>query len=138
MTIEEQLIRHEGLRLKPYRCTSGKLTIGVGRNIDDRGITQTEALYLLRCDIERIERELSSRLLPWFSDLDRVRQKVLIDMAFNLGVSGLLKFKKTLALVQSGDYEQAATEMLKSRWAKQVKGRAVTLASMMRTGSDPA
>lgn len=131
-----QLRLHEGERLKPYRCPAGKLTIGVGRNLDDRGITAEESAFLLASDIAREERELI-RALPWVAGLDEVRQRVLLDMAFNLGLSGLLKFKQTLATIQAGDYQRGATMMLDSKWAQQVGTRAERLARMMVTGKDP-
>lgn len=131
-----QLRLHEGERLKPYRCTAGKLTIGIGRNLDDRGITREESAYLLANDIAAEERELL-RALPWVATLDEVRQRVLLDMAFNMGIVGLLAFKRTLATIQAGDYQAAATMMLDSRWAKQVGQRAERLSRMMATGKDP-
>jgi lysozyme len=148
VTLDEQLILHEGLRLTTYRCTAGKLTIGVGYNIDDRGLeelervighpftgtlTREEAVAVLMADLATTEQQLAARL-PWFSTLDRCRQWVLIDMAFNMGVPGLLKFTRTLASVRQGLYAQAAEQMLQSKWATQVKQRAERLATMMRTG----
>lgn len=132
----EQLTLHEGLRLKPYRCTAGKLTIGIGRNLEDRGITTEEAMYLLQNDINSIWLQLANRL-PYFLNLSEVRQRVLIDMAFNLGIEGLLAFRKTLAHVAAGRYAEAATEMLDSRWADQVGERSRRLSRMMRTNEDP-
>jgi lysozyme len=131
-----QLRLHEGERLRPYRCTAGKLTIGVGRNLEDRGITREESAYLLANDIAAEERELL-RALPWVAQLDEVRQRVLLDMSFNLGLVGLLGFKRTLATIQAGDYQAAATMMLDSKWAGQVGQRAERLSRMMATGKDP-
>lgn len=133
-SIEEQLILHEGMKLKPYRCPAGKLTIGVGRNLEDKGLSKQEALFLLRRDIAEITNEL--RKYPWFETLDMVRQKVLIDMAFNLGINGLLSFKKMLSYLKAGDYEKAAAEMVNSRWYGQVGDRSKRLVKMMRTGED--
>lgn len=133
-SIEEQLILHEGIKLKPYRCPAGKLTIGVGRNLEDKGLSKQEALFLLRRDIAEITNEL--RKYPWFETLDMVRQKVLIDMAFNLGINGLLSFKKMLSYLKAGDYEKAADEMVNSRWYGQVGDRSKRLVKMMRTGKD--
>lgn len=132
-TIEDQLILHEGLRLKPYRCTENKLTIGVGRNIEERGITATEAMFLLKNDIEAVEKELSR--FSWFTKQDEIRRRVLIDMGF-MGVPRLLGFKKMIQALGADDYEKAAAEMLDSKWSRQVGGRAVRLAEMMRTGKD--
>lgn len=131
-----QLRLHEGERLKPYRCTSGKLTIGVGRNLEDRGITAQESAYLLANDIEAEERALV-KALPWVAQLDEVRQRVLLDMAFNMGIGTLLTFKNTLAMIRAGDYGKAAVMMLDSRWARQVGERAQRLSRMMATGKAP-
>lgn len=128
-----ELKRDEGVRLKPYRDTVAKLTIGVGRNLDDVGISEAEADFLLASDIKRTVEDLASRL-PWWSTLDEVRQRVLCNMAFNLGIGGLCAFVNTLNAVKAGDYDKAATEMLNSKWAKQVGARAVRLSAMMRTG----
>ena len=129
----QQLIRHEGLKLKPYRCPAGKLTIGVGRNIEDNGITREEALYLLNNDIARCQRELYGAF-PWFSELSETRREVLINMCFNLGLSRLQGFKNMLSALMNHDYEQAAEEMENSAWAKQVGFRADELAEIMRRG----
>jgi lysozyme len=108
----------------------------VGRNLEDRGITREEAAYLLANDITTEERELL-RALPWVAQLDEVRQRVLLDMSFNLGLVGLLGFKNTLATIRAGDYSKAAAMMLDSRWASQVGERAERLSRMMATGKDP-
>lgn len=131
--LQKQLIRHEGLKLKPYLDTVGKLTIGVGRNLADVGISPDEALDLLANDITRVKAGLDVAL-PWWRDLDAVRKRVLIDMAFNLGVEGLRAFRLALSFTRSGDFDEAATEMLASKWAGQVGQRAKTLAQMMHTG----
>ena len=128
-----ELTRDEGIRLKPYRCTAGKLTVGIGRNLDDVGLTTEEANYLLRNDIARAEKDLDT-YLSWWRTLDPVRQRVIVNMAFNLGVQGLLAFKNTLALVKSGRYLEAAQNMLATKWAAQVGPRAQRLAMMMRDG----
>lgn len=131
--LRQQLILHEGLRLKPYTDTTGHLTIGVGRNLSEVGISRDEALDLLDADIARALGALLLRW-PWAERLDVVRQRVLIDMCFNLGAGGLERFVRMLEAARTGDYERAAAEMLASRWAEQVGQRAVTLARMMRTG----
>lgn len=129
-----ELVRDEDLRQKPYRCSAGKLTIGIGRNLDDVGITLDEAYFLARNDVARVVAELTLHL-PWWKDLDEVRQRVLVNMGFNLGVQGLLGFKNTLELVHAGRYLEAAQAMLASKWAKQVGPRAERLAVMMRDGA---
>lgn len=128
-----ELIRDEGLRLKPYRCTAGKLTIGIGRNLDDVGITREEANFLFLGDIKSVTTGLDERL-PWWRNLDEVRQRVMANLCFNLGLDGLLKFKRTLRHVEAGEYLEAAQAMLASRWASQVGPRAERLAVMMRDG----
>lgn len=129
----EQLIDHEGLKLEPYHCTAGKLTIGVGRNLDDRGISQDEAEYLLKNDIEIVETELLASQ-PMVSMLDPVRQRVLVDMGFNIGIPTLMKFENMWSAIEDEDWEEASAQMLDSRWAKQVGRRAVRLSDAMRTG----
>jgi lysozyme len=119
--IKAQLVRHEGLRLKPYRCTSGKLTIGIGRNLDDRGISQKEAYAMLERDIQDCEQWLIDEIPEIYNKLDEVRQSVLLNMCFNLGIKGLLGFKNTL-------------DFIGAKWAKQVGMRAIELSEMMRKG----
>ena len=133
MDLVAQLRRDEGVRLKPYHCTAGKLTIGVGRNLDDRGITQTEADYLLANDIAEVTAQLLEQL-PWAARLDEARRGALLNMAFNLGIAGLLGFKNTLKLIEAGKYEAAEMNMLRSKWATQVGPRATRLALQIRTG----
>ena len=135
--LQALLIRHEGLRLKPYRDTVGKLTIGVGRNLDDVGISEAEALDLLGADLLRVQTGLDRRH-PWWRSLDPVRRHALIDMAFNLGPQGLDGFTLTLAGIRGGAYAEASREMLRSRWAEQVGARAVELAHMIQAGTPAA
>jgi len=132
--IKAQLVRHEGLRLKPYRCTAGKLTIGIGRNLDDRGISQKEAYAMLERDIQDCEQWLIDEIPEVYNKLDEVRQSVLLNMCFNLGIKGLLEFKNTLSFIGAGDWERVANNMLASKWAKQVGMRAIELSEMMRKG----
>ncbi len=131
--LEQLLVKHEGLVLKPYRCTAGKLTIGCGRNLEDNGITVLEAKMLLRHDLTRTRFGLE-KALPFFLGLSRPRRLALIDMCFNLGLPRFLQFKQMLAAIADGDFDRAAGEMLSSRWAAQVGQRANTLAAMMREG----
>ena len=136
----EQLRLHEGERRKAYRDTVGKLTIGIGRNLDDKGLRRDEIEYLLANDIADSRADLD-RYLPWWRGLDPVRQRVLIDMVFNMGAGspkggGLLSFVNTLSEIRRGEYAIAADMMLASKWAAQVGRRAVRLATMMRTGMD--
>lgn len=135
--LRDLLVNHEGLRLKPYLDSLGNLTIGVGRNLDEVGISEPEAFYLLERDIDRAMEDLKRNCL-WFEKLDDVRQAVLIDMCFNIGWLGLSKFHKTLGLVEVGDFKQASEEMLDSTWADQVGRRAVALSKMMDSGKWPS
>lgn len=132
-SLEDQLIDHEGLELKPYHCTADKLTIGVGRNIQDRGITEDEARYLLKNDIKIVEDELLTRQ-PVVAGLDSVRQRVLVDMGFNLGLPILMKFQNMWSAIENEDYHEAARQMMDSRWADQVGRRAERLAQAMSSG----
>jgi len=146
--IKVQLVRHEGLRLKPYRCTAGKLTIGIGRNLDDRGISQKEAYAMLERDIQDCEQWLIDKIPVVYNKLDEARQSVLLNMCISipqsrfaplrepcyLGINGLLGFKNTLAFMKAGDWERAANGMLASKWAKQVGIRAIELSELMRKG----
>lgn len=127
------LIADEGLRLKPYRCPAGKLTIGVGRNLTDKGISKAEAYIMLQNDMDEVEDALD-RILPWWRGLSEGRQQALLNMCFNLGINGLLGFRRMLAALQGGDYMAAADEMLASKWAAQVGDRAQRIAKMTREG----
>lgn len=137
--LRAQLIVDEGLRLKPYRDTIGKLTIGVGRNLDDKGITRGEAETLLDTDIAE-HCALLDKYLPWWSNMDDARQGALANMAFNLGVGPspeqplgkLLTFKNSLAALERGDYETAAANLAMSAWAKQVGPRATRIIAAIK------
>ena len=161
-SLEDQLILHEGLKLKAYRCPAGYWTIGVGRNLEakslsrgeqqyilgcdgltpqqvidllkKRGITKEEALMLLAHDIEDCEQDLKQ--FDWFDRLDPVRKKVVIDMRFNLGPGGFRGFKRMIAALAVGDYKAAAAEMMDSKWYREVGNRSKRLVRMMKTGED--
>ena len=128
----EQLKRHEWLRLKPYKCPRGKLTIGYGRNLDDQGISKGDADYLLHSDILRVTLTCGKNF-SWFAELSPERQAVVINMVFNLGFGGFLKFKNVIHCVEVGNYIGASVAMLDSRWAKQVGNRAIELSKQMET-----
>ena len=130
--VSELIKKHEGLRLKPYKCTAGKLTIGYGRNLEDMGITQEEAEQMLHNDIQNCYSECSK--FSFWNKLNEARQAVLIDMCFNLGITRLKGFKKMLAALEVGAYYRAAAEMLDSKWAREVKTRATELAEIMKKG----
>jgi len=123
----------EGLRLKPYTDTTGHLTIGYGRNLDSVGISALEAEVLLDHDLYTAETECR-KAFTWFEGLSELRQRVITEMVFNLGLPTFQQFTRTIAAIQAKDYHAAATEMLDSTWAKQVGGRAARLADGMRHG----
>ena len=123
----------EGLRNKPYKDTVGKLSIGIGRNLDDVGISNDEAYFLLENDIKKVINDLSI-YLPWLSEHPENVQRALANMAFNMGVNGLLTFSTTLQFVKEGDYETAAANALKSKWAKQVPNRAKRVTELLASG----
>ena len=129
----KELTKDEGLILMPYRDTVGKLTLGIGRNIDDVGISIDEANFMLENDIAKVIQQLD-KSLPWWHDLSEIRQRVLCNMTFNIGIKSLLKFTDTLNNIKIGNYKQAANNMRLSRWYKQVGARAERLAVMMEKG----
>jgi lysozyme len=135
--LTRQLKGDEDVKPQAYTDHLGFLTIGVGRLIDARkpgsGLRPAEIAFMLNNDIDdRIEQ--LTRRLPWFQDLDDARKAVLLNMSFQMGVEGLLGFKNTLKLVEQGNYESAAENMLKSLWAKQTPARAKRMADQMKTG----
>ncbi len=132
--LKMQLVKHEGIQLKPYTDSVGKLTIGVGRNLTDIGITEDEAMTLLDHDI-LVAWHACQRVVLGFDALDEPRQHALLDMMVNLGETRFAAFKKMIAAIDARDFDRAADEMLDSKWAKQVDQRAETLATMMRTGT---
>lgn len=144
----QRLVLHEGCVLKIYRCPAGYLTIGVGRNLETNplteeekrvcgdykhGITRNAAYYLLRNDIARVEKELRKKV-PFYETLNDDRQYALLDMAFNLGLAGLLKFKKMLMAMATGYWEEAAKECLDSKYARDTGKRALRIAETIKTG----
>jgi len=138
LNLMNQLRRHEGLRLEPYKCSEGYLTIGFGRNIETNGISEAEAEFMLLNDLLMVEGELKDE--GWYNQLDETRRAVVLNMAFNLGKPTLLKFKKFIGALSDDDYETASKEMVtgsnggESKWASQVGKRAYELADQMRTG----
>lgn len=118
LKLKESIKRFEGLELKPYKCPAGKLTIGYGRNLEDNGITTHEANLMLENDLLNVKLELQDKL-PVFNKLDDVRQNVLIEMAYNMGVPKLLGFKNTIAFLKKNDFQSASKEMLNSKWHRQ-------------------
>ena len=149
----KQIAHHEGVVLKVYKDSLGIDTIGIGRNLEHRGIedlelahiektmseiyengiTEQDAYFLAHRDIEIVEKELlASR--PVVEELDNIRQRVLVDMAFNMGIPRLTKFYRMWSAINELDFKSAAVEMLDSLWARQVKSRSDTLAYAMKHG----
>ena len=122
--IKKRLIDFEGLVLMTYKCSQNFTSIGCGRNLDSRGITEDEAMYLLSNDIDSVYKDLDKHLAIWRS-YPLEAQYVFIDLCFNLGIHTLLSFRKTLALCHLGEWEKAAAELLRSRYARQVGRRAI-------------
>jgi lysozyme len=131
--VKAQLRQDEGLRLKPYRDTVGKLSIGIGRNLDDVGLSLEEVDFLLENDITTAER-VARTLFSTFDKLSDNRKAVLINLAFNLGQTRLAQFKKFRKAMQEEHFDLAAVEMLNSLWASQVGARATRLAKLMEHG----
>lgn len=135
-SVEELIKHHEGLKLKPYRCSAGRITIGYGHNLEDNGLTKKQAEGLLRDDIDVAIREIYIKV-DNFTDLDQVRQAVLIDMYFNLGSYRFCQFVRMISAVESFNFDRAADEMINSTWYHQVGQRSKRLVLMMITGHWP-
>lgn len=139
----EQLKRHEGLRLEAYECTAGVLTIGWGHNCVSHPVEGVERIgdaisrgtaeKLLYEDVKRAGKELD-KALPWWRGMNEARQGVLLNMCFNVGLGRLLGFKKALGAMKIEDWSRAGTELLDSKWARQVRGRAAELSRQMVLG----
>lgn len=130
--LAEELTRDEGFRKFPYFCSAGKQTIGIGRNIEQRGISRDEAVYMLKNDIQ--DSIAAAEHFPWYTGLNDVRKRVVVNMIFNLGMPTFKKFRGTIAAIHVGDWPEAKKQMLDSRWARQVGVRAKRLSNMMLTG----
>lgn len=132
--LTESIKNHEGLRLKPYTDTVGKLTIGYGRNLSDMGISNEEASYLLGNDIQSAIREAEAQ--PWWecvADND-ARSRAMVEILFNMGLSRLNGFTHALGYLLQRDYQNAAAAFRQSKWFGQVGNRAVVLTKMIETG----
>lgn len=133
-TFLNRIKTHEGFRSKPYLCSKGKLTIGFGRNLESKGLSQKEAETLLLNDVDEAVNALEKEF-DFFKSLNQTRQEVLTEMCFNLGLAGLKKFQKMIQALDEKNYVLASQEMMKSAWATQVKKRAQTLSQLMKTGT---
>lgn len=129
----EMIALNEGYRAKLYKCTKGKNTIGYGFNLDDTDMPVEVADFWLNLLLDRLEARLK-KSIGFYGKLDDARKAILLDMSYNLGISGLMQFKNMLYAMNDKRYEKAAQEMLDSDWALEVKGRSARLATIMRTG----
>jgi len=132
MTLRDDLIRDEGERLKPYIDTVGKVTIGVGRNLTDVGITPAESAAMLGGDIARVDVEAAARM-PWLAGCPEPVQRGVKNMLFNMGWPRLSGFKNMLRALEEKRWDDAATEALNSTWATQVGARAQRIAAQFRS-----
>lgn len=129
----QQIKRHEGYRRFPYKDTVGKLSVAIGRNLDDVGISEQEAEYLCVNDLQTAVSNLK-HAFPWIEKLSHRRRQAMVNLTFNMGITTLKQFKKFLAAMESGDYLTASKEMLDSNYAKQVGQRANELAEQIKAG----
>jgi len=126
------------MELRLYKCPAGRWSIGAGRNLQDRGITESEARHLLNNDI-RISIDELTDTFPWFTRLDETRQAAMVELHFNLGLSNLKTFKKTLSLIAEAvegrvAWHDVGRELLNSKWADQVGRRSQVIADMLIIG----
>ena len=133
--LKETLKRHEGVRTMPYKCTANCLTTGVGHNLDTMPLSMRAIEVILEDDIEIALKDLRRNLM-FFDDLPAQVQEVLVNMAFNLGISRLMQFEKMLKAIAGQLWDQAADEALDSRWARQVGDRAIELSEVLRGQSN--
>lgn len=135
--LKAELTRDEREVLKPYVDTVGKITIGIGHNLTDRGISKQISALLFAEDVLAAEADLD-RHVPWWRGMTPARQRALLNMCFNMGwgdgTRGLSGFTNTLALLAAGDYANAASHALQSNWAKQVGARAQRIAAQFING----
>lgn len=129
----DQVKRHEGYRQHVYKCSAGKNTIGIGRNLDDVGISEEEAEYLALNDLVKAAKQLNATF-TWYNSLTIRRKQAMINLVFNLGITKLLKFEKFLTAMRSADYSAAGAELLNSLYAKQVGKRAQEVAQQIEKG----
>lgn len=130
MNVRDLLIDHEGLMYKLYKCTAGKQSIGVGRNLEDNGLSHAEVMFLLDNDIATATKTCEA--YPWFASLSDARKAACIDLAFNLGATRLRGFVKFLAAMAAQDYKTAGDELVDSKWYKQVGKRGPNVVHLIR------
>lgn len=131
-SVEELIKLHEGRRLMPYVDSVGKITVGYGRNLTDRGISDSEAEILFQHDLDMTK--LYCQSYPWFGSLNDVRQGVILDMVFNMGPNRFREFVQMIAALERSDYEDAARQMGNSLWAREVGNRSIIDAGLLKSG----
>ena len=131
--LRKELERDEGVKNRPYTCSAGKLTIGIGHNLEANGIPDIAIDVIYEADVEALEGGFDDAF-PWWRDMTDARQRALLNMGFNLGVPRLSKFRDMLQALEDGRWNDAAAEALASRWATQVHERAVRIAAMFKEG----
>jgi lysozyme len=129
MDVKALIEDHEKRMKKAYRCSAGKTTIGVGRNLDDVGLSDDEIDYLYENDIKRVNQALAQ--YPWVAGLSEVRRAACQDLMFNLGPTRFAGFVKFIQAMGAGRYESAAAELKDSRWYGQVGRRGPRICSMI-------
>lgn len=144
MNLSDVITQDEGFRPNPYLdccgkawrdcvcAVKGRLTIGVGRDLDDVGISQEEAFLMRDNDLMTARREASK--YAWFKDIDPVRQDIIVQMIFNMGAPKFAEFKRMFAALDRKDFDAASSEMLNSRWSSEVGNRATRLAGILKSG----
>lgn len=128
------LIRDEGWRNRMYTCPAGKLTIGVGFNLEANAMCDAAIGAQMRHDIAKAQTQAAGVIGEVWAEMDEVRRDVVTSMVFQMGAGGFAKFTDTIGLIQQKKWAEAADAMLQSKWAKQTKKRAERLSQMMRTG----
>lgn len=132
--LKEHIKEFEGYSNVLYKCTSNKVSIGYGRNLEDVGISKDEADYMLKNDIDIALDEISEHFdLP---NLPEPAQIVLVDMCFNMGISRLLNFKNMIQAIEDEEWDKAADELLDSKYAAQTKRRARFNAALLISCKD--
>lgn len=134
-SIKAQLEKHEGRKSRPYKCSKGYLTIGIGRNLETNPLSNEEIDFLFSHDLNEVVRDLESMFGNIFSEFSPARRLALVDMRFNLGYHRFRSFKKMLAAIRERDWDRAAEEALDSKWAQDVQPeRVFTVVAQLRRG----
>ena len=130
--LKKPIIRHEGKKKKLYKCTADKWTIGVGHNIEDNGLSEAAIQFIFEEDLSTAIAECHRNIIGW-ENMPGTVQEALVNLVFNMGINRLMQFKKTLGYLRHGEFEEAADELLDSRYARQVPSRAQEVSDMIRS-----